>query len=241
MITLVKNTLTRLLLPIAWSRGPDHPARTLKRFGDTESDSGWQYLQALQHTDDPGLKRMLFSNVMEEFRHADYFYGAAHQLARERLHSAAQARTPLVQAPKDLPYFLAYAHECERSVHEQFDAYAGACSLPEVADVFRRICSDEEDHEAQAHAFLCEQVGSAGVARRLVWKAKATRLYEAWMRGSQRMGDVMFGVMLSAVFFAFGPLLARRPAAVADREAVRAEPPPLQMRHHPERWALWQR
>ena len=221
MFTAIRNGITRLVLPVVWGRSSDHAARTLKRFGDTESDSGWQYLQAIEHTDDDDLKRMLFSNVLEEYRHSDYFYGAAHELATQRLHSPAAARTRLVDGPKDMAYFLAYAHECEHSIHGQFDAFATACRLPAVSDVFRRICDDEEDHEAQAHDFLIQAVGGrADGARWMVFKAKSARVYEAWMRGSQRMGDVTFGVLLSAVFFAFGPLLAsRRP-----RAAVRPQP-----------------
>jgi rubrerythrin len=219
MFTTLRNSITRLVLPIVWGRSSDHAARTLKRFGDTESDSGWQYLQAIEHTDDDALKRMLFSNVLEEYRHSDYFYGAAHQLASSRLHSPPCARTRLVKAPSDMAYFLAYAHECEHSIHGQFDAFASACHLPAVSDVFRRICADEEDHEAQAHDFLLQAVGGEkSRARNMVFKAKRARLYEAWMRGSQRMGDVTFGTLLSIVFFAFGPLVASRRRA--------AEPPP---------------
>lgn len=211
MFTALRNTITRLMLPIVWARNANHAARTLKRFGDTESDSGWQYLQAIEHTDDDELKRMLFSNVLEEYRHSDYFYGAAHRLASARLHSPPSARTRLVKAPADMAYFLAYAHECEHSIHGQFDAFASACHLPAVSDVFRRICADEEDHEAQAHDFLLQAVGGdRSRARRMVFKAKSARWYESWMRGSQRMGDVTFGTLLSLIFFTFGPLLTSR-------------------------------
>ena len=221
MFTAIRNAITRLVLPIAWGRSSDHAARTLKRFGDTESDSGWQYLKAIEHTQDDELKRMLFSNVLEEYRHSDYFYGAAHQLATQRLHSTPAARSRLVQGPQDMAYFLAYAHECEHSIHGQFDAFASACRLPAVSDVFRRISADEEDHEAQAHDFLTQAVdGSARRARWMVFKAKAARGYEAWMRGTHRMGDVTFGVLLSVVFFAFGPLVAQRQA----RASVQARP-----------------
>lgn len=219
MLTLIRNALTRLILPVAWSRINDHPARTLKKFGDTEADSGWQYLQALEHADDHGLKRMLFSNVMEEYRHADYFFAAAHQLASSRLHSAAVARKRLVNERSDMPYFLAYAHECERSIHGQFDSFAEASRLPAVSEVFRRICADEKDHEVEAFDFLVKHVGSESIARRFVVRAKLSRMYEAWMRGSERIGDAMFGLVLSLVFFSFGPFLVRR-ATVSSQHRV---------------------
>lgn len=211
MFTAIRNGITRLMLPVVWACSSDHAARALKRFGDTESDSGWQYLQAIEHTDDNQLKRMLFSNVLEEYRHSDYFYCAAYQLATQRLHSTHAARTRLVQTPKGMAYFLAYAHECEHSIHGQFDTFALVCRLPAVATVFRRICADEEDHKAQAHDFLTQAVdGSIFRTRWMVLRAKAARFYESWMRASQRIGDVTFGVLLSIVFFAFGPLLTHR-------------------------------
>ena len=211
MFTAIRNGITRLVLPVVWARSNDHAARTLKRFGDTESDSGWQYLQAIEHTDDDQLKRMLFSNVLEEYRHSDYFYHAAHQLATQRLRSTPTARTRLVQDSKDIAYFLAYAHECEHSIHGQFNAFASACRQPAVSDVFHRICADEEDHKVQAYDFLTKAVdGSTNRARWMVFRAKSARFYESWMRGSQRIGDITFGMILSVVFFIFGPLLASR-------------------------------
>ncbi|WP_374674251.1 hypothetical protein [Ideonella sp.] len=209
MLTSIRNCTIRWLLPLAWRHHPGRAALALRRFGDTEADSGWQYLCALGHAQDPALQRMLFSNVLEELRHADYFLAAAHQLATRRLHLPAAARQRLVRSPADLPYFLAYAHECERSIHGQFDAFAAACHMPEVAEVFRRISEDEQTHESEALGFLHRSMGEeVAVVRRWVRRAKWARLYEAWMRGSQRMGDAMFGLVLSAVFFAFGPCVA---------------------------------
>lgn len=199
--------LVRTLVPSRWSGHPDRVAATLKRFGDVESDSAWQYLQALEVCSDPAVRRMLFENVLEEFKHADYFYGAAHALATERLRSPEQRRTLLTERPDDLPRFLAYAHVSEEAIHGQFDSYARACRLPAVAKVFRDISEDEASHGCETQACLRRLVGSDRAAARAVRRARGRRLYEAWMRSAARLGDVTFYPLLGLVFFIFGPLL----------------------------------
>ena len=222
MFTSVRNAITRLVMPVLWRRDPEHASRMLKNFAETEFDSGWQYLNALAHTSDPSVRRMLFSNVLEEFRHSDYFSQAAHMLASRRLRSPAQSRTTLVKAPSDLPAFLAYAHESERAIHQQFATYAKSCSFPAVSEVFLRICDDEEDHHVEAKDSLSSVVGSSSSVRRLVLRARAKRALEAWTRGSKRVGDTIFYLLLSAVFFAFGPFLGRRKALATKGAAATA-------------------
>lgn len=211
MFTFIRNAVTRVALPFFWRRSPAHAASTLKQFGETEFDSGWQYLNAMAYTDNVRLRQMLFENVLEEFRHSDYFLGAAHTLATSRLQGVAQARLPLVQASDDLPLFLAYAHQSEKSIHDQFDVFAKSCHLPAVTDVFNRICGDEAEHEVEARTLLEEIIGSAKSAGKLIRKAKLKRAYEAWMRGSQHIGDFMFSIVLTTTFLIYGPLVGRTP------------------------------
>jgi rubrerythrin len=212
MHTQLRNFLTHALMPLAWRMNPQRAAEALKRFGDTEADSGWHYLRAMLITDDVQLKRMLFANAIEEFRHSDYFNIAAHQLSSERLSRPPSERSRLVQNGADLPYFLAYAHESERSIYSQFGTYARACGMREVSDVFHRIRQDEEEHESRAAAFLRLEVG-AKRAVRLIIKAKLARMTEAWTRASQMVGDLTFRAVLRSIFLLYGAamlLFARR-------------------------------
>ncbi len=223
MLTFIRNAVTRIALPIFWRHSQGHAAATLKQFGETEFDSGWQYLNAMEHAQSVKLRQMLFENVLEEFRHSDYFLGAAHTLATSRLQGIARARLPLVQTASDLPFFLAYAHLAEKSIHDQFDVFAKACHLPAVSDVFHKICNDEAEHEAEARTLLEETAESPRQARGLVLRAKLKRAYETWMRGSQHIGDFMFSAVLSLIFLVYGPFMSRRPSSAPASTPAQAQ------------------
>jgi hypothetical protein len=215
MLSSFRALLVRLLVPARWGSDPGHAARALKRFGDVEADSAWQYLCALDHCRDTAVRRMLFENVLEEFKHADAFYGAAHTLATQRLHGGDQRRTCLTAGPSDLPRFLAYAHVCEEAIHGQFDSYASACHLPAVSQVFRDISADEATHGSETLRHLERLAGSPAAAQRQLVRARLQRVYEAWMRFAARLGNVTFYPVLALLFFAFGALLRRPPEALS--------------------------
>lgn len=206
--THLRNAVTRALLPLSWRIDAQHAARTLKRFSEVEFDSAWQYLNALGHTETPKMQLMLFENLLEEMEHSDGFLEVAHQLARERFQGGSGARSVLVKSADDIPYFLAFAHESEKSICAQFNGYARACShLPAAAEVFRGIAIDEAKHEREARASLLAAVGSETTVRRLVWQVKFKKAYASWLRGSRHIGDAIFALWLGAVYLLFGPLL----------------------------------
>jgi hypothetical protein len=226
MISSFRAFLVRLLVPARWGSDAGHVARTLKRFGDVEADSAWQYLCALDHCSDTGVRRTLFENVLEEFKHADAFYGAAHSLATHRLHGDNQRRTCLTARPTDLPRFLAYAHVCEEAIHGQFDSYASACRLPAVSQVFRDISADEATHGSETLLHLERLAGSPGAARRALIVARLQRFYEAWMRFAARLGDITFYPVLALLFFVFGGALRRSQEALPAGDAPLPIPMP---------------
>jgi rubrerythrin len=209
LISALRGLLVRTVMPFRWKRDHHHAAQALKRFGDVEADSAWQYLRALRMTDDVELRRMLFENVIEELKHSDLFYGAAHSLAARRIRSIDQARTPLIGDQKGMAGFLAFAHVSEKAIHGQFDSYAASCSLPEVAQVFCAISADEAGHESEARAHLERVAGTASVARRAIWAAHAKRGYESWMRLVEPIGGIVFLVLFGILFLLLGPLMRR--------------------------------
>ena len=226
MFSSFRALLVRILVPARWGSDPGHAARTLKRFGDVEADSAWQYLCALDHCRDTAVRRTLFENVLEEFKHADAFYGAAHSLATQRLRGDEQRRTRLTAQPADLPRFLAYAHVCEEAIHGQFDSYASACGLPAVSQVFRDISADEATHGSETLLHLERLAGSSGAARRALIRARLQRLYEAWMRFAARLGNVTFYPVLALLFFVFGGVLRRPQEALPAGDAPLPIPMP---------------
>lgn len=203
----LRSLTTRLLLPLSWRRDDQHVAQTLKRFSDVEFDSAWQYLNAMKHVPQPAVQRLLFENLLEEMEHADAFLALSHGLARQRIAGEQAARVALVDSAEDIPYFLAYAHESERSIALQFDGYARACGRRDaVADVFRSIALDETTHEQNARASLVALIGDEAAARRLHLKVKFARTWQSWTRGSKRIGDVLFALIVGTVFVGAGLL-----------------------------------
>lgn len=225
LVSAVRAFVVRTVVPSRWSNDPDRAARALKRFGDVEADSAWQYMQAIRECDDRALKRMLFENVLEEFRHADYFHNAAHAMATRRILGLQQRRTVLVDGAGDLPGFLAYAHVCEDAIHSQFDSYASACRQPGIVKVFRDISADEASHGSETYEHLTRLVGSTGRARWRTFKARCQRFYEGWMRGTAHLGNVTFFPLLGLIFFLFGPFLKRSANDVARYAPMAAADP----------------
>lgn len=207
MQALARRVAIRMMMPHAWRHDPRRAAVALKRFGDTEADSAWQYFQAIGMTQDAGLQSMLLRNVLEELRHAELFYTTAHEVAQARLQSPPAERMRLVDSPSGMAYFLAYVQESERVVHGEFEAYAAACSLPTVSQVFGRIAADEERHESEAGYFLDERAASPRHGRWLRVRARMQRQYESLVRASRRAGGHVFGAILTLVYLTYGALL----------------------------------
>ncbi|WP_434628059.1 hypothetical protein [Chromobacterium sp. CV08] len=208
MTILLRKLITAVALPIRWRRDRQHAAETLKAFSEIEFDSAWQYLNAIRYVDQPEIQLMLFGNCLEEMEHSDKFLNAAHKLASARMGGHSLARKELVRKPNDVPYFLAFAHDSERSIATQFKGYARACGkFSDAAAVFNDIAIDEEKHEREARSSLVSAVGSERTARWLIFKVKLSKAYSGWMRVSKKLGDMIFAAWLGVIFLLFGSLL----------------------------------
>jgi len=220
---LLRKLVIRALLPQAWGRDRHCAAASLKRFGNVEADSAWQYHQALCCSTDAELKRMLFENMLEEFDHADRFRQVANKLSSHRLYAANEERVQLIEREGDLAPFLAYVHLSEKDIHGQFETYAKVCGIKEVANVFSSVREDEANHEAQARRFLLLAAGSEAAATRAILRARLRRAKETWVCASKSIGQVSFSVILIGVFLVFG-MIGRRPCSKVSSEAGRVVP-----------------
>jgi hypothetical protein len=201
----LRRIVTRVLLPLSWHRDDHCVALTLKKFSEVEFDSAWQYFNAMKHAEDPALQRILFGNFMEEMEHADAFLSLSHDLALRRFARKQESRSVLVKSADDIPYFLAFAHESERSIATQFDGYALASGhRGSVADAFRKISSDEITHGEGAHSSLVALVGNRARARRLIWRVKLSKLWQAWVRATRYVGDGTSTLLIATVYLLAG-------------------------------------
>lgn len=185
----------------------DRTASVLREFSDIEADSSWQYLHAMQFTEDDELKRMLLLNALEERNHADIFLRLHQQIRQHQISLPHKARKPLIEAPEQLPAFLAYVHYGEASVHKNFVKYANSCSDQRIAQAFKKISEDEEGHESNIYDYLTKICGDQKRADKQVNKARWKYRMEAWMRHSQKLGDFMFNLLLSLVYLIFGLII----------------------------------
>lgn len=209
-MALFRKLAIRALLPLTWRRSRKMLAARLARFGVTESDSGWQILHVLDHVDDPALRRKVLQHALEEVHHAHEFDRAARPIHHELPPRPKPERDPLYDpetGTEGLVGFVAYAYVGEWDVFDQFDSYAAGLGECEAQSVFREAKLDEYGHVQLTWDILTSLVDEKR-ARWEVFKIRARRIYEAWLRFSKGLGTVNFTVLLSALYLLFGPLLA---------------------------------
>lgn len=205
---LFDRLITRALLPIAWTLSRGRASRMLSTFADTEADSAWQYMMAIDAAGDTATRTMLFERMLEEQLHAAAFTAGAHQLATGTDHPRQLERIALVDRPGGMPYFMAMVYLAERDVARRFETYAGAVTNADVSNVFRQIMHDEACHFDAAWHSLANLAGSPSDARRMVWRARAAVAYDAWKRSGRHIGNVIGSVIVGLVYIVVGPILA---------------------------------
>ena len=183
----------RLFTRSIWRQSPQLAQDAFRRFADAESDSGWQFLQAMRHADDPALRGYLFTNSLEEFRHAELFAGLSGD-AEERRPSRFRERV----YDGDLPLFLARVHVAENNIYRQFNAYAEAGG-PMLRDVVKTVMDDEQHHQENALEALADLLGPK--AKRLERRAHFESFVKGWLGFTRSLHTAFVGALLSAVFY----------------------------------------
>jgi len=201
----------RALFPITWRPSPRRRARGLQRFAVTELDSAWQILHALDAVDEPKLRAKMLQHALEELHHAAEFDRVSRGLVPAQPPRPFMERAPIFDpdAPGGaLAAFAAYAHVGEVDVFDQFSAYAAGIGDGEARGVFREARLDERGHAGMTWDILVEATGDERAARRLVWRTRGRRAYEAWLRFSKSIGEVTTGLLLTVLYAIFGALFA---------------------------------
>jgi hypothetical protein len=188
----------------------DSLATSLRRFADVEFDSAWQYQNAMSFAIEPNIKLMLFDNLLDEMSHADSFRLLANRLDPSRRFDASKARKVLVDDAAQIPFFLAYAHESERAICNQFEEYAHTSHrFPEVAGVFRSISVDERGHESSTREAVFALVGGRRKFNHLVRKVRLKKAFDSWTRQTAAVGDYLFLAWFGLTFLLAGAIFGR--------------------------------
>jgi hypothetical protein len=227
------SRLDRLLQPLhrwVWS-DPRRRARKLLRFAATEEDGGRDLALACERTRDGVLRRLLLRHALDEQRHAALFRARGRAL----LDSLPRAGGKVFEANwlspgerglddlrvEDEPdaALLAFLHLSEQAAARRFALYCQVLDPdPETRDLFAVILHDEAFHMSYTHAQLARlQPRRAGL---VLWRARAARLWRAWLRLSLGLASALGALLLLAQYFTLLP-----PFALLARRAARREPP----------------
>jgi hypothetical protein len=228
------SKLDRLLLPLhrwVW-RDPKRRARKLMRFSRTEADGGRDLARAAELTDDPLLRRLLLRHAQDEFRHAELFARRGRALRLESGHAAgrrvheANWLAPgergldalAVERAGTVP-LLAFLHLSESAAAGRFSLYRDLLGHdPATRDVFSDVLRDEEFHMTYTRKQLARLVPAR--QGRALWRARASRLWKAYLRVAAALAGLLGAVVLTIQYFLLVP-----PFALAARRAARRDRP----------------
>jgi hypothetical protein len=224
--------LERALRPVhrwVW-RDADRSARKLLTFAATDADGGRDLSRAAERTSDPLLRRLFLRHAADEQRHADLFRARgrtilAHLGSRRAGRFEGRWITPGERGPDDLrveaagdPSLLAFLHLSERAAAGRFAVYRDVIGDAATREVFQRVLQDEVFHMSYTRAQL-ERIVPEHHGRHL-WRARAVRLWKAYLRVAMAIAGAIGTLVLLAQYFLVLPVFA----ALAKR-AARREPP----------------
>ena len=209
---------------------PERCARKLFSFAETEADGGRDLVRAAELTQDPTLRRLFIVHAADEDRHAQLFRGRGTVLRRTlpantsalfQLNWVSPGERGLddlrVHGETDAS-LLAFLHLSEKAAAGHFATYVDALKDdPLTSQVFREVLKDETFHMNYTLAQLTRIAPQRH--RTFLWKARAGRLWKAYLRLMSAIAGVMGTVMLTLQYFILLP-----PFAFFAKRAERREP-----------------
>jgi hypothetical protein len=201
----------------------------LLRFAEVEADGGRDLARAAELTPDARLRRLYLRHAGDEQRHADIF----RQRGMELLNAAPPGTSAWqndwlapgerglddvdVESGRDGP-LLAFLHLSERNAARDFAIYRDAVGADgRTRAVFEHILRDEEFHMNYTRAELARV--SPKQQGRLLWTARLSRLWKAYLRFAVWLAGLIGAVVLTLQYFILLP-----PFAWISRRAARREP-----------------
>jgi hypothetical protein len=192
-------------------------ARKLLRFAETEADGARDLSRAAELTTDPLLRRLYLRHAQDELRHAGLFRARGRALARSAPAAGrgfdADFLAPGERGLDDLRVegaagapLLAFLHLSEKAAAGRFAVYGSVLAEdPVTARVFSEVLKDEAFHMSYTHAQLL-RVSSRGSVE--LWKARLSRLWNAYLRAAAALASVLGTVALLAQYFLLLPVFA---------------------------------
>jgi rubrerythrin len=221
----------RLMRPVhrwVWS-DRDRRIRKLLAFAEVETDGGRDILRAAELTPDPLLRRLYLEHAIDELHHGDLFRmrGAALWRQRRSDRRVLFNGNPLpgghglddlsIEGEPD-HRLLAFLHIAEKSAAGRFEIYREMVDDdPETRAIFEKILRDEVFHMNYTYTQLARI--SPETIRRRVWHARATRVWNRYLRAAAGIAALFGTAILTIMYFVLLP-----PFAWLARRADRREP-----------------
>ena len=202
----------RILRPVhrwIW-RNHDRRVRKLLAFAEVETGGGRDIVRAAEVTPDPLLRRLYLEHAADELHHGVLFRqrGAALFRARRAI-TDRRSTSPLPggHGLDDLAIgneaddrLLAFLHIAEKAAAGRFTIYREVVDDdPETKAIFEQILRDEVFHMNYTYTQLARV--SPHSYRRQVWRARASRFWNRYLRLAAGIADLFGGVMLLAIYF----------------------------------------
>jgi len=222
--------LDRILKPIhrwVWA-DTDRRVRKLLAFAEVETDGGRDILRAAEVTPDPLLRRLYLEHAIDELRHGDLFRERGSALLRTREGGGATLfnGTPLPggHGLDDLridgePDFrlLAFLHVAEKSAAGRFTIYRDVVQDdPPTRAIFEQVLRDEVFHMNYTYTQLARIAPESH--RPHVWRARASRLWNRYVRLAAAAAGAIGAVMLTLIYFVVLPPFAWFATRASRRE-----------------------
>jgi hypothetical protein len=223
-------------------RDVDRRARKLIHFAETEAAGGRHLAHAAELTSDPLLRRLFLRHALDEERHAALFRSRGQKLRRSRetgekaggktgfdadwLAPGERGLDRLQVGEMSEPALLAFLHLSEKAAAERFALYGQLLEDdPETRAVFGDVLRDEVFHMTYTRT----QLGRVAPARsrRALWRARAGRLWRAYLRLAGALAGLLGGLFLGLQYFLLLPwfAVAAKRAARREREGWQDCPP----------------
>ena len=211
----IRHLLIRYLLPIVWRFSPARKIQALIEFSLTETDSGWQSLNAFHKTQNTYARAALFNHALEEFQHAYLFRHLAQKKSPQILPTPYFPRISIWKNTLDqdaaLIDFFAYLQVGEREINLDFDVYAEVIEDPDVKRLFQRIKEDEDGHESEAEEKLQSLAQTQGTDLKALKRSYLLKLaYGHYVKYVRIVGEWNLQILLSILYYLFAPFLSKK-------------------------------
>jgi rubrerythrin len=223
--------IDRLMRPVhRWVWGDfDRRVRKLLAFADVETDGGRDILRAAEVTPDPLLRRLYLEHAIDELRHGELFRRRGAALLQIR---ASRGETLFNGTPLPGGYglddlridgepdhrLLAFLHIAEKAAASRFTIYRQVVDDdPATRAIFEEILRDEVFHMNYTYTQLARVLPHS--YRRQVWRARAKRLWNRYLRAAAGLATVLGSAILLLQYFVLLP-----PFAWLAKRAERREP-----------------